>query len=195
MSDNLIHLMIKYNIIQEEDSEIYKFGMLQGSILLINIATSLIIGFLLDKLIECILLSVAYISIRVYAGGYHAKTVKNCYIASTVLIVCGLGLINILPSIRILILGVNIISLIIISTFAPQPSENKPLDIQEYTKYKSILHKILIIEIVIFFFLYYMRMNNLYSTITVAWIMESIMLIIGEIDRLMKMFFETSFRK
>ena len=195
MSDNLIHLRIKYNIIQEEDSEIYKFGMLQGSILLINVATSLIIGFLLDKLIECILLSVAYISIRVYAGGYHAKTVKNCYIASTVLIVCGLGLINILPSIRILILGVNIISLIIISTFAPQPSENKPLDIQEYTKYKSILHKILIIEIVIFFFLYYMRMNNLYSTITVAWIMESIMLIIGEIDRLMKMFFETSFRK
>lgn len=186
MCENIIRIMVNYKIIHEKDREIYIFGMLQGCILLLNVATSLVIGIIFNKPFECILMSAAYILIRIYAGGYHARTLKFCYIASTILIACGIGLINILSLSKHATLGFSFASLLAIMILAPQPSENKPLDIQEHEKYKSILHKVLVIEIVFFIFFYCIRMVSIYSAIAVAWIMVSTMLIIGRRVELLK---------
>ena len=58
----------------DEDKEIYLFGLIQGVIFLLNTFTALCIGMILNMLIEVIIYLVCFIPIRIFAGGYHAKT-------------------------------------------------------------------------------------------------------------------------
>ena len=71
-------LMVRNEIISSEDREIYVYGLKQGLILLINILTTLLIGFAFNKTTETIVFLASYIPLRVYAGGYHARTQMGC---------------------------------------------------------------------------------------------------------------------
>lgn len=79
--------MVKNEIIPSDDREIYIYGLKQGFILLVNIFTTFVIGFAFNKTMETIIFLVTYIPLRIYAGGYHARTQMGCYICSVVLIV------------------------------------------------------------------------------------------------------------
>ena len=62
------------NIINSEDRELYSYGLKQGMIMLINLLTTLAIGLVFNMLAESVILTVAYIPIRIYSGGYHSRT-------------------------------------------------------------------------------------------------------------------------
>ena len=88
MVKSSVERLIRNGIIKESERELYYFGVNGLCLFLVNIATSVIIGILFGMLWQSLLFSAAYIPLRSYAGGYHAKTPGMCYILSTILIAC-----------------------------------------------------------------------------------------------------------
>lgn len=78
MEKYLINQLINKKIILEQEKEIYCFGICQLIMLLLNICTSFFISLCYGRIIEGMIFSSAYILLRSYAGGYHAKTRKKC---------------------------------------------------------------------------------------------------------------------
>lgn len=132
--------------VDEEDKEIYMFGFYQGLIFLLNLVTALLTGIILDMFLESVLFLICFIPLRIFAGGYHAKTQFRCYVMSTVTTVILLYLIAFLQK----NMGVEAIALYIIATciiwkLAPVQDKNKPLDLDEQKKYRKRVHSLLII--------------------------------------------------
>ena len=132
--------------VDEEDKEIYLFGFYQGLIFLLNLVTALLTGIILDMFLESVLFLICFIPLRIFAGGYHAKTQFRCYVMSTVTTVILLYLIAFLQK----NMGVEAIALYIIPTsiiwkLAPVQDKNKPLDLDEQKKYRKRVHSLLFI--------------------------------------------------
>ena len=73
-------------IIQSSTKEVCAYGLRQIFSTIFNAGTMLLIGFLMQMLIEAILFTVIYIPVRVYAGGYHASTPQRCWAFSAIML-------------------------------------------------------------------------------------------------------------
>ena len=106
--------------VDEEDKEIYLFGIYQGLIFLLNVVTALLTGIILDMFLESVLFLICFIPLRIFAGGYHAKTQFRCYVMSTVTTVILLYLIAFLQkNMGVDVIAVYIVAACIIWKFAP----------------------------------------------------------------------------
>ena len=85
MQEKLLRYMIDSEIIDPEDQVIYRYGMQQLKGSLISIGTTLLIGILFHAVWASICFAAAYIPLRSFAGGYHARTPAMCYLWSTLL--------------------------------------------------------------------------------------------------------------
>ncbi len=166
----------------DEDKEIYLFGLIQGVIFLLNTFTALCIGMILNMLIEVIIYLVCFIPIRIFAGGYHAKTQFRCYIMSTVTTFVALRLIKFLQiSNSIFEIVVLIISIIIIWNLSPIEDDNKPLTKEEYSIYKIKVRKLISIILGVLIFSFIINNQLILSSIQVAMFILSLVVIIGAI--------------
>ena len=93
LTDKLVGMLIDEEIITSTEKEVYVYGIHQSLIILSNLAITIILGVISSMIWESIVFMFAYISIRIYAGGYHAETQLRCYVVSI--------LINILALIEI----------------------------------------------------------------------------------------------
>lgn len=136
ISSHLADLMLRENIIQQEDKPIYIFGIKEIFSQICSGLGILVIGFIFGMMWQVVLFTVAYMTLRVYAGGYHAPTQFRCYILSFMMVVAALLLIDrmLLPD------YVAIISIAIVGgcIYILSPSEhvNKPLSEGERKTYK-----------------------------------------------------------
>lgn len=166
----------------DEDKEIYLFGLIQGVIFLLNTFTALCIGMILNMLIEVIIYLVCFIPIRIFAGGYHAKTQFRCYIMSTVTTFVALRLIKFLQiSNSIFEIVVLIISIIIIWNLSPIEDDNKPLTKEEYSIYKIKVRKLISIILGVLIFSFIINNQLILSSIQAAIFILSLVIIIGAI--------------
>src|SRR6056297_1027840 len=135
MIEKYVKNLVNQNIIESDKQEIYTYGIKQGILIIINIATVVGIGLVLGLLAESMVFLVTYILIRTYAGGYHAKTQLGCYIFSTVAVtVIPLGIKYIIFSCFIYLIAA-LISATIIYVFSPIENINKPLSKKEKILY------------------------------------------------------------
>lgn len=131
--------------VPEEDKEIYLFGFHQGLIFLLNMATALFTGIILDMFLESILFLLCFIPLRIFAGGYHAKTQFRCYVLSTITTFVLLYLIGFLQeNLGVETMALYIVSACMIWKLAPVQDKNKPLDADEQRKYRKRVHNLLI---------------------------------------------------
>lgn len=182
---NLVKKVTNYfiinGIIKEEDKEIYSYGLHQGLLIVINILTTIAIGFLFAMVVESILFMIAYIPLRSYAGGYHAKTELRCYFLSTILIVLALLLMKFIPIREYIILGITGISGLIIYILAPVEDRNKPLDQIEYKMYRKKSRNILAIEILSLLVFYLLGFKKISLIISISIFILSLMLVMGKV--------------
>lgn len=85
ISDNIVKWMLSNHIIEEKKAVICRWGISHILDTAFNIATFLIIGILFKKPIETIVFTLGYIPLRIYAGGYHAKTPFRCWCLSNIM--------------------------------------------------------------------------------------------------------------
>lgn len=139
LSKKVIDFMLRNRIISEQDKEIYLFGLVLMLRTLLNVLTSVVIGFWFKMPVESIVFVICSVGIRTYSGGFHADNPIICYAISVVAIVLMLlsiksGLWNVPISFVLMALSIGIIM-----RYAPVEHKNKPLEEIERKIYKRKL--------------------------------------------------------
>lgn len=136
IADSIVVLFLKKNIINEDELPVYQYGM---QVLIGNIAgmlTVLIVGILISRLVESIIFITIYATLRIYTGGYHARTPLVCNIVflGTYLVTVMLEALKVNNSV---VWIMYLLSCLIILRFSPIENVNKELDEKDKEIYRN----------------------------------------------------------
>lgn len=146
LSERITEWLFENGAAPKEDKEIYRYGIQQGVISLLNLGTTMVIGMVFGKLLESVLFLVAYIPLRSFAGGYHAKTAVRCYFFSIVMMSAVLWVMRCVPYSGLICGCLTAISGTMIWFLVPVEDRNKPLDDVEKKVYGKRARGILVPE-------------------------------------------------
>ncbi len=168
------------SIIAFEDKDLYTYGFQQGFLLLLNIITTIVIGLIFNMLWQCIVFSLAYIPLRSYAGGYHAKTQLRCYFFSVAMMIIVILIIKYIPWFDLSVIILTLISSGVILSLAPVEDINKPLSPKEMQVYKKISRLILLFEVFLVCIFIDLGISEVSICIMMALTTLGVMLVLGE---------------
>lgn len=171
---------MRSNVIKEEDTEIYIYGINQIFVSVLNVSSTLIIGLILGMLLESIIFLMAYIPLRSFAGGYHAKTPVRCYFVSLFLVSAVLLFCKYVPFNLLLLWCILFVSTVVIVFLCPVQDNNKPLDSIECKRYRKISIVILFVEICIWAIMVFV-IHEHGQIIPISIFTEAMMVIMGRI--------------
>lgn len=180
-SEKITNAIAQNGTIKAEDKELYKYGIEQGMMILLNLCTTLIIGAVFKMVWQSILFTAAYIPIRSYAGGYHSKTPQRCYIFSILMIIAVLWGMKYFDNTYFICIALLVFASIIILLLSPVEDKNKPLDKLEKHVYKKRTLIILGIEILIILLFLVIDILSISFCMVIALFSLSIMLVLGRI--------------
>ena len=180
LSERITDWLLKNKAFPREDKEIYRYGIQQGMIALVNLGTTMVIGMVFGKLLESILFMVAYIPLRSYAGGYHAKTAVRCYFFSIVMISAVLWVMRYVTYSGLICGCLTVISGSIIWLLAPVEDRNKPLDDAENVVYRKRARRILLFEVAFLFVSLLLKWKSIALCMTTVFCVMAIMLMLGQ---------------
>ena len=147
MSEKITDVFVESKIILFEEKDIYKFGVKQGIMIVLNLFTLFVIGAIYKMIFDVLIYILAYIPLRSYAGGFHAKTHARCYLLSiiilnTVLLIIKKSLISVIACCFL-----TFFNGLLILFLAPVEDENKLLDDVETVTYRKKTLVILLLEL------------------------------------------------
>ena len=149
LSEKIITNMIKSGESIEDCREVYVYGLTQLFRTLLNLFTTVIIGFCMGMLLESIVFVICLMFIRSYSGGYHSNSPLRCYIISVIAVIMALGSIKLSVWNEYSSVLVMVISNGILLLYAPIGHRNKQLEDIEALAYKRRLRWILLVVTVI----------------------------------------------
>lgn len=180
ITDLIVQFMLNHGIIEAEDAEIYQFGFNQLMFIAINLITTVIIGIAFSMIFESIIFLVSYMVVRVYAGGYHAKTQFRCYVISSLFIVLALmGVKYIIWEGFASIIAITIASMVIFK-LSPVETKNKPLDEIETKIYKTKSRQRIVGVYLLCITAKFLAYEVIFKPMSMAIIILSIVLLIGQ---------------
>lgn len=142
--EHMIEKLVFYNVIPEEETEIYTFGMECLVLKLIHCISYLGIAACFGMLPELIAIGCVLIPLRRSAGGYHAKTRTGCYLFSCfyvfIILFVSKAVIN-----QYVWWGALALSDGVIFFMSPVDNDNKKLDEKETLYYRKKSRHILIL--------------------------------------------------
>lgn len=123
----------KNGVIHEADIEAYQYGLELMLSTLINIAVMIGLSIAFGHVWLFIPYLVAFIPLRLSAGGYHAKHHLSCILFNAIVYFASLVAVNMLkePVAILACIIESCVSLILIFLFAPVPARNKSLSTAE----------------------------------------------------------------
>lgn len=166
--------------IQEKYVELYAIAMEMLLAMIVNLFTVLLVGYLLHMLWYSVILFAAYIPLRSYAGGYHARGYIVCYMESCLLLTAILLLIK-----YVLLEGIVVwspwfvfaVSAAVIVALAPLADENKPISEKEALVFKKRTRMILLLETAIAGILAWLKSGYCYA-VMMAVVFSALLLIV-----------------
>ena len=177
IGNNLVHS----GVIKEEDAEIYIYGINQILTSVLNVSSALIIGLIFGMFSEIAVFMAAYIPLRSFAGGYHAKTPLRCYVFSVImLIVVSIGL-KYLHIADCVYYAVLVAATLVVLVLSPVEDRNKPLDEIEQKVYKKRTMNIAAVEVMVCLALKFVGYDNLFVAVVYSFVVLSFMLVAGKV--------------
>ncbi len=139
MIEKFISILHREQICPEEDEIIVAYGLGLIIEICLNIATTVVIGLILGKVLESAAFLISFAYLRTYAGGYHLSNRFFCYIGSTIIVALVLIQSVYIPLImqRHLIFIELAFALVCIFILAPIPAVKKPLSKLEKEAYRK----------------------------------------------------------
>ena len=175
--NNLVHS----GVIKEEDAEIYIYGINQILTSVLNVSSALIIGLIFGVFPEIAVFMAAYIPLRSFAGGYHAKTPLSCYVFSVImLIVVSIGL-KYLHLADWVYYAVLVAATLVVLVLSPVEDRNKPLAEIEQKVYKKRKMNIATAEVMVCLALKFLGYDNLFVAVVYSFVVLSFMLVAGKV--------------
>lgn len=181
LANRLTEKLVLYQIIKEEDKDLYSYGIWQGVMLLFHYATIIIISCFFQMLWQGIVFTAAYSLLRSYAGGYHARTQTRCYMFSVIMIIVVHCLIKFVNWNYITLITNITLSGTAILYMAPIADENKELDEKEYIVYKKRTNIVLFLLVASIILFKFVKQLEICVCITMAICVLAIMLILAKI--------------
>lgn len=164
----------------DNETEIYAYSIEVLISLFINLIILSFTAFILKKTVELITFIVFFSGLRIFAGGYHAKTHIECISLSLCLfVVSALSSTYLMEYGKVILITGILFSVIMVFILSPSESENKPLSKKARKKYKTISRIMVIVLSVTAICLYFAKeaTANIYITAAVAMSVESVSLL------------------
>lgn len=157
MAGWLSQRMLERGIIREEERELYEFGIRNGMILFLDIATAFLIGLLTTKLAVVAIFTVSFMVLRSYTGGYHSDSRIFCYIGSNMVLFIPVYTENIfLMASDMQVYILLSLTMVIILWLSPMHSKNRKLDQKEQKHFGRKARLVAVMELIIFLALWYL---------------------------------------
>ena len=170
LSDTIARSFVARGTISEERFSICRYGIKQLFSVCLNLLTTLCIGMVFGLVWESVLFTAAYIPLRSFAGGFHAKTPVRCYWYSAAMIAIVLG--TAVP--------VYMISSILLWLLAPVETSHKPLDELEQRVYRHRARLIWCVESLVMIGLFFLQLEQAGNCILLSMAALSVMLAAGK---------------
>lgn len=173
--------LLKKNLIPQSELEIYIYGyetIISG---FFDLLIALTVGLISRRIVMMLIFFVMFVSVRLYTGGYHAKTFTGC---KTVFItICLLvSLLSELPLPPVLCILILLLFIITGCFLAPIENHNKPLTDEEQMKYHKISIVISVFWSVAALLSYFFAIK-ICLAITLTSAVITILMVIGEYER------------
>lgn len=174
------------NAFKSEDRAIYRYGIQQGLSIMLNLSTTLLLGIVTGMIWESIIFSAAYMLLRRYAGGFHAKTPARCYIYSSAMVLFALLGIKYVFDAILISICMFIVGSLIIFLFSPVEDKNKPLDAAEWLVYQKRTRFYLIVEVVLDIAMMSLGFKVLYEPISISLFCIGILVSLGKVKNVIR---------
>ncbi len=166
---------------REDEKEIVEFGIEQILLTLLNLVTVLILGTLFGALIQSVIFFIAFVSLRSYAGGYHAATRTRCYLISVA------ALLTSFLSLKVPIwtmqrcIAVTILAGVVLLLLAPVGNPNKEMEEIEIKVYRKRSIYIYLIQAGIIFGSLGMNISFIYQPMVLSMMIIMALMISGKV--------------
>lgn len=181
-ANNITNYLICEKVIKDDDCEIYQYGFEQVFSSLLNIATMLLLGIILGKIYQSLVLILSFMALRSYSGGYHANTPLHCYLLTVMSISAALLIMKFITIDRFICLGLLVLSSVVILLLSPIGSQNKPLDEIEKIIYRKKTIIVWSVETCVAIVFIILDITEIHIAITLAQVIISIALIFGNLQ-------------
>ena len=162
MKNKLMVIFESAGLLTDENKEIISYGLTRFCDLVTSLLFAIVCAGLMGDFFVGIFFEVVYMSLRSFAGGYHADTKRKCLFLTYVTTFSCIILIFIVPINRPVMSIMMILFDGIIYYYAPVQSENKPLDSIERRIYRKKSIQIAMMETGLYVFLTWIDLD-LYS--------------------------------
>lgn len=179
LSQKVLNILINNNAVKDGNEAIVLFGIEQGLRSALEIVIMLLTGLLLNLFWQSVIILVSFIPVRIYAGGYHAKTPMQCVIKSWLLLTAVLIWMKYIPGNIILQIIVLLVTGIWMYRFCPVQDVHKPLRENEKSKYRMKAFRNFLIDLCVFSVGYIVKVQILSRCIALGTFMLLVMLIAG----------------
>lgn len=181
ISARVADFLFQYGHLDEKDREIYVFGLVQSSRMLLNIVIALAVGCIMGMPWQAFLFLASFIPIRSYGGGFHAATPIRCYVYSVAIIVSALASVRLLAGLWFPISLLVMVSVVAILALAPVGSNKKPLSDAENAAYRCKSARWLAVILAVVCVLLPMA-SEAALCLLMALVAETVLLILGKIS-------------
>lgn len=165
-SSLLTDYLLKSGVIEEEYYEIYQYGLLTGTEMLICIITCYLFAIQMGMFGMCTLSLVILFCLRSFVGGLHLQNFKACYICSCLAIILILLAAQNLRIPRFYSLIIFIIEVFVIASVSPVENVNRPVDDNEKRTFSKRIKIILDIIFALSIIFYILNLNRYLNTVT-----------------------------
>lgn len=154
-ADSVANWLVKVNAIEEEEAELYSYAMYSFLLTSIPLILSIVVGTLMNMLLESILFIAPFVIIRKYSGGFHLKSPTVCLFISTGIIAVFLHCIKFVLKYELypVALIFAILSAILLFIKSPIDSEARKLSERETIVFGKIAKTMVIIFLAVTFIL------------------------------------------
>lgn len=188
LGKRLTNTLINNNQIDESERCLYEYGFFILLSNVIYVTITLILGSVFNIIIESMAFYIAFSLIRRYAGGFHASSEMKCTLITTTSIFLCLLCTKLCETNNIQkpILVLTSIATVLIFALCPLDTPEKPLTKEEYKYFRKISWVILLLIMLAICIGIYFKLEFLMYPCCMSLILESILLVLGKIKRLIK---------
>lgn len=188
LASKVVKRLIDNSAIADTEQELYVYGFFILISQILYFTLTMIFGVLLDIVLESVIFYVAFQFIRRYAGGIHASSELKCEIATTTSIFLCLLCTKLCEAnnIQMPILVLTSIATVLIFVLCPLDTPEKPLTKEECKYFRKISWVILLFIMLAICIGWYFKLEFLIYPCCMSLILESILLVLGKIKRLIK---------
>lgn len=188
LASKVVKRLVYRSVITDTEQELYVYGFFILISQILYFTLTMIFGVLLDIVLESVIFYVAFQFIRRYAGGIHASSELKCEIATTTSIFLCLLCTKLCETNNIQkpILVLTSITTVFIFVFCPLDTPEKPLTKEECKYFRKISWVILLLIMLTICIGWYLKLEFLIYPCCMGLILESILLVLGKIKRLIK---------